>query len=83
MSNTQPVDLDRIEALLAIAEDSKNAAQHRIDATVYISNFAPAMVAELRALRKVLFHVWEWFDDHDDRMTSAELHRMLKETIQP
>ncbi len=32
-------------------------------------------------LTMALQQCWFWFDDHDDRMTSAELHALIKKTL--
>ena len=39
---------------------------------------------ECERLRELLRQCWYWFDDHDDnRMTSFEIHKLLKEWITP
>lgn len=32
-------------------------------------------------MREALRQRWYWFDDHDDRKTSAELHDMLRKVV--
>lgn len=31
--------------------------------------------------KRVLWSCWEWFDDHDDRKTSAEIHHELQQVV--
>ena len=31
--------------------------------------------------KRVLWSAWEWFDDHDDRKTSAEIHHELQQVV--
>lgn len=38
---------------------------------------------ECERLRELLRQCWYWFDDHDDRMTSAEIHKALKDVLCP
>lgn len=39
------------------------------------------LLRELNDAREVLRQCWYWFNDHDDRLTSSEIHRMLKEVL--
>lgn len=70
------------EALLRASEE-RDRLRESLDVSRYVERTnaflarAHAAEAQRDALLKVVWHCWEWFDDHDDRMTSAELHRML------